>query len=82
MREMAARIGNAVGGAFEGDALAYLTSIYKDPAKPENVRMANTTCGSISRGHFDPPQTFVLRADEILGNERQTVWRSGRALQA
>ena len=35
MREMAARIGNAVGGAFEGDALAYLTSIYKDPAKPE-----------------------------------------------
>ena len=38
------------------------------------------------RGLFadlDPPQTFVLRADEILGNERQTVWRSsGRALQA
>ena len=28
---------------------------------------------------FDPPQTFVLRADEILGNERQTVWSSGRA---
>ena len=22
-----------------------------------------------------PPQTFALRADEILGNERQTVWR-------
>src|SRR5919198_1040681 len=22
---------------------------------------------------FDPPQTFALRADEILGNERQTV---------
>jgi hypothetical protein len=37
------------------------------------------------RGLFadlDPPQTFALRADEILGNERQTVWRSGRALQA
>jgi hypothetical protein len=31
---------------------------------------------------FDPPQTFVLRADEILGNERQTVWSSGRAPQA
>src|SRR5262249_166621 len=31
---------------------------------------------------LDPPQTFALRADEILGNERQTVWRSGRALQA
>jgi hypothetical protein len=27
---------------------------------------------------FDPPQTFALRADEILGNERQTVeiWAS------
>src|SRR5437870_5187155 len=31
---------------------------------------------------FDPPQIFALRADEILGNERQMVWRSGRALQA
>jgi hypothetical protein len=31
---------------------------------------------------LDPPQTFALKADEILGNERQTVWRSGRALQA
>src|ERR671930_180020 len=27
---------------------------------------------------FDPPQTFALRADETLGNERQTVeiWAS------
>jgi NAD(P)-dependent dehydrogenase (short-subunit alcohol dehydrogenase family) len=24
---------------------------------------------------FDPPQTFALRADKILGNERQIVWR-------
>jgi hypothetical protein len=31
---------------------------------------------------LDPPQPFALRADEILGNERQTGWRSGRALQA
>jgi hypothetical protein len=29
---------------------------------------------------LDPPQTFALRADAILGNERQIVWRSGRAL--
>ena len=28
-----------VGGAFEGDALAYLMSIYKNPAKPENLRI-------------------------------------------
>ena len=31
---------------------------------------------------LDPPQSFALRADEILGNEWQMVWRSGRALQA
>src|SRR5262249_57228002 len=28
--------------------------------------------------NFDPPQTFALGADEIFGNERQMVWRSGR----
>jgi hypothetical protein len=39
MREMAAQIEKVVDGAFEGDALAYLTSIYKDPTKPENVRI-------------------------------------------
>jgi hypothetical protein len=38
-RKMATRIGKAVGGAFEGDAHAYLTSVYKDPSKPENVRI-------------------------------------------
>jgi hypothetical protein len=39
MKEMAVSIERAVEGAFEGDALAYLTSIYKDPAKPENLRI-------------------------------------------
>jgi hypothetical protein len=39
MRKMAIRIASVVGGAFEGDALAYLTWIYKDPAKPESVRL-------------------------------------------
>ncbi len=37
-------------------------------------RLANKTKGR--RAFFadlDPPQTFALRADEILGNERQTV---------
>ena len=34
MRDMAAHIEKAVDGAFEGDALAYLTSIYKDPTRP------------------------------------------------
>jgi hypothetical protein len=38
-QEMATRIGKALGGAFEGDAYAYLTSVYKDPSKPENVRI-------------------------------------------
>ena len=39
MKEMAAQIEKAVGGAFEGDALAYLMSIYKDPTMPENLRI-------------------------------------------
>jgi hypothetical protein len=39
MREAAAQIAKQVESAFEGDALAYLMSIYKDPAKPENLRI-------------------------------------------
>jgi hypothetical protein len=30
---------------------------------------------------LDPPQNFALRTDESSVNERQMVWRSGRALQ-
>ena len=29
-----------------------------------------------------PPQTFALRADEILGNERQTVWSAATVASA
>ena len=39
MKEMAEQVGKSVGGAFEGDALAYLISVYKDPSKPENLRI-------------------------------------------
>jgi hypothetical protein len=39
MREAAVQIEKSVDGAFEGDALAYLTSIYKDPTKPETLRI-------------------------------------------
>ena len=39
MKEMAVQIEKTVGGAFEGDALAYLMSIYKDPTMPENLRI-------------------------------------------
>jgi hypothetical protein len=39
MREMAAHVEKTVDGAFQGDALAFLTSIYKDPTKPENLRI-------------------------------------------
>jgi hypothetical protein len=39
MREVAVQIEKSVDGAFQGDALAFLTSIYKDPAKPENLRI-------------------------------------------
>ena len=38
-KEIAAQIEKSIGGAFEGDALAYLMSIYKDPSQPENVRI-------------------------------------------
>jgi hypothetical protein len=34
-----------------------------------------TTVSNEDLADFDPPQTFALRADEISGNERQTVWR-------
>jgi hypothetical protein len=37
MKEMATQIEKAVSGAFEGDALAYLTSIYKNPATPAGL---------------------------------------------
>lgn len=37
--EMAAQIEKSLGDAFEGDALAYLMSVYKDPSKPENLRI-------------------------------------------
>ena len=39
MHEASAQIAKTVGGAFEGDALAYFMSIYKDPAKPEHLRI-------------------------------------------
>jgi hypothetical protein len=39
MDKMAATIEEAVEGAFEGDALAILISLYKNPAKPDNLRM-------------------------------------------
>jgi hypothetical protein len=39
MKEMAAQIEKSLAGAFEGDAHAYLVSIYKDQSKPENLRI-------------------------------------------
>jgi hypothetical protein len=39
MREMAAQVETVLNGAFEGDALAYLTSVYKDPSKPDDLRI-------------------------------------------
>jgi hypothetical protein len=43
-REAAAKaaaetIGQAVDGAFEGDAHAFLMAVYKDPGKPDDVRL-------------------------------------------
>lgn len=39
MNQAAERITKSVEGAFEGDALAFLMSIYKDPAKPDSLRI-------------------------------------------
>lgn len=35
----AAKIGLAVPGAFEGDAHAFLMSVYKDPSQPVELRL-------------------------------------------
>jgi hypothetical protein len=77
MMEMATRIASVVGGAFEDDALAYLTSIYKDPAKPENVRMdAAKAAIRYERPALAPveqaPETYILAVpydDEPSGLE-------------
>jgi hypothetical protein len=39
MQEAAARLEGTIDGAFQGDAHAFLTAVYKDPAMPLNVRV-------------------------------------------
>jgi hypothetical protein len=77
-KEMAAQIGKAVGGAFEGDALAYLMSVYKDPLKPENVRIdaakaairyERPAIAPVERR--DPESDFIPLADRIEYYERE-----------
>jgi hypothetical protein len=70
MRETAAQITKAVEGAFEGDAYAYLTAIYKDPTKPENLRMdAAKAAIRYERAAFGP-QEQVPKTDSIPLAER------------
>ena len=78
MKEMAAQIGKAVGGAFEGDALAYLISIYKDPLKPENLRIdaakaairyERPAIAPVERR--DPESDFVPLAERLAYYERR-----------
>ena len=39
MAEVAAQIGQAIEGAFDGDSHALLVAIYKDPARPIELRL-------------------------------------------
>ena len=62
MKEMAAQIGKAVGDAFEGDALAYLISVYKDPLKPETLRTGlhwRSSCRAIPTSRSSSTSTMA-----------------------
>src|SRR6516165_7199578 len=57
-------------------------SISSFPTAPGRALAISCTVPSLMAGlaggtpfaDLDPPQTFVLRADEILANERRMVW--------
>ena len=59
----------------------------RDPTPNLDRRPSRATTLALSGSRFEgdlfadfyPPQTFALRADATLGNERQMVGRSGRA---
>jgi hypothetical protein len=76
-KEMAGQIQNVVGGAFEGDALAYLMSVYKDPSKPENVRIDAAKAAiryerpALAPVERHPDPDFVPLAERIAYYERR-----------
>ncbi len=62
MSEMASLLEKTIEGAFQGDALAYLVSIYKDPTKPDDVRIdAAKAAIRYERAPFAPAEHVVDR---------------------
>ena len=83
MKEMAAQIGKAVGGAFEGDALAYLMSVYKDPSKPENLRIdAAKAAIRYERPALAPVEQGGPESDYVPLAERIAYYEREDALEA
>ena len=65
MKEMAAQIDQAVGGAFDDDAHGYLMSVYKDPLKPENLRIDLAAVIALSL-HSEGPSALRSRDGDPL----------------
>ena len=72
-------------GAFEGDALAYLTSIYKDPAKPKNLRIdaAKTAIryerAALAAVERAPESDFVPLAERLQAYARRDAIEASAA---
>ena len=69
---------NSISRADHAGGLRDPTPTWTDPpSRASTLCLCDLPCASAIYGLFanlDPPQTFALRSDEILGNERQMVW--------
>ena len=72
-----------IGGAFEGDVLAYLMSVYKDPSKPENVRIdAAKAAIRYERPALAPVEQGGLESDVVPLAERIKFYEQRDAIEA
>jgi hypothetical protein len=84
-KEIAAQIEKSVGGAFEGDALAYLMSVYKDPLKPENLRIDAAKAAiryerpALAPVAQAPESDFVPLAERLAYYERRDAIEEGES---
>jgi hypothetical protein len=81
MRNTAANIEGTVNGAFLGDALAFLTSIYKDPAKPENLRIDATKVAIRFERAPLAPRKEASKTDVVPLAERLRAYAAEAATQ-
>ena len=69
-------------GPFDGDALAYLMSVYKDPLKPENLRIDAAKAAiryerpALAPVEQGPESDFVPLAERIEYYERRDAIES------